>query len=244
MTETTNPHAANVAIERRLEKRFRKALTDYALIADGDKVLVGLSGGKDSLFLLEMLARRSRIFKPRFSVEAVYVRMRNIHYESDCSYLHRFAEKLGVRLHVLETEFNPDTDKRKSPCFLCSWYRRKAIFRLAQELGCNKLALGHHNDDIVHTALMNLCFHGHLSSMPPTAPLDKMPITIIRPLCLEHECDIINHAAAAGYEKQKKLCPYEHDSHRADVAAIYKTIEAMSPEARYSIWHALGYDVK
>ena len=238
-TEQSKEHKAT---ERRLEKRFRKALTDYALIADGDKVLVALSGGKDSLFLLEMLAKRSHIFKPRFSVEAVYVRMRNIQYESDCTYLHDFASKLGITLHVVETEFDPSTDKRKSPCFLCSWYRRKAIFRLAQDLGCNKLALGHHNDDIIHTALMNLFFHGSLSSMPPSKPLDKMPITIIRPLCLEHEEDIARHAASAAYQKQKKLCPYERDSHRSDIAHIYRTVEAMSPEARFSIWHALGYD--
>ena len=105
-----------------------------------------------------------------------------------------------------------------------------------------KLALGHHNDDIIHTALMNLFFHGSLSSMPPSKPLDKMPITIIRPLCLEHEEDIARHAASAAYQKQKKLCPYERDSHRSDIAHIYRTVETMSPEARFSIWHALGYD--
>lgn len=237
----TEQSKESATTERRLVRRFNKALADYALIDDGDRVLVALSGGKDSLFLLEMLARRSCIFKPRFSVEAVYVRMRNIAYESDCSYLRQFAERLGVKLHVIETEFNPDTDRRKSPCFLCSWYRRKAIFDLAQQLGCNKLALGHHNDDIMHTALMNLVYHGHLSSMPPAYKLDKMPITIIRPLCLELESDIVLHAKDAAYQKQKKLCPYEHDSHRSDIANIYNEIEQMNAEARYNIWHALGY---
>ena len=198
---------ADKKVETRLEKNFKKALTKYSLISEGDKILVGLSGGKDSLFLLEMLAKRSRIFKPRFCVEAVYVRMRNIHYESDCRYLQNFADEQGVRLHVVETEFNPDTDKRKSPCFLCSWYRRKAIFNLAQEKGFNKLAFGHHNDDIMHTALMNLMFHGTLSSMPPSFKFDKMPLTIIRPLCLEREEDIVNHARIAEYEKQKKTLP-------------------------------------
>lgn len=225
----------------RLQRRFNKAITDYQLISDGDKVLVGLSGGKDSLFLLEMLAKRSRIYKPRFSVECVYVRMRNISYESDNGYLQSFADRLGVRLHIVETEFDPSTDRRKSPCFLCSWYRRKAIFELAQRIGCNKLALGHHNDDIIHTALMNLLFHGHLTSMRPLQPFDKMPLTIIRPLCLEHEADIIEYARHEGYQKQKKLCPYEHDSHRSDIARLYSQVEDITPEARYSIWHALGY---
>ena len=238
-TEKATEKDRDKTIEKRLEKRFRRALTTYKLIEDGDRVLVALSGGKDSLFLLEALAKRSRIFKPRFKVEAVHVRMRNISYESDSSYLQKFSENLGVKLHILETEFDPQTDRRKSPCFLCSWYRRKAIFELAQAIGCNKLALGHHNDDIMHTAIMNLMFHGQFSSMPPTYKLDKMPLTIIRPLCLELESDIAAHALASGYEKQKKLCPYEQLSHRTSTAGIFKQMESVSPETRYNIWHAL-----
>ena len=128
----------------RLQRRFNKAITDYQLISDGDKVLVGLSGGKDSLFLLEMLAKRSRIYKPRFSVECVYVRMRNISYESDNGYLQSFADRLGVRLHIVETVFDPSTDRRKYPCFLCSWYRRKAIFELAHPCGRCSLSIRCH----------------------------------------------------------------------------------------------------
>lgn len=229
-------------LDKRLQTKFNKALTDYHLIADGDKVLVALSGGKDSLFLLEMLARRSKIFVPRFTVEAVFVKMSNISYETDCGYLQQFAESHGVKLHIIETAFDASTDKRKTPCFLCSWYRRKAIFNLAQQLGCNKLALGHHNDDIIHTALMNLMFQGHLSSMPPIMRLDKMPITIIRPLCLIEECDIIQHAVHAQYQKQRKLCPYENTSKRTTAASLFSEMQKTNNEARYNIWHALGYD--
>lgn len=229
-------------LDKRLQTKFNKALTDYHLIADGDKVLVALSGGKDSLFLLEMLAQRSKIFVPRFTVEAVFVKMSNISYETDCGYLQQFAESHGVKLHIIETAFDASTDKRKTPCFLCSWYRRKAIFNLAQQLGCNKLALGHHNDDIIHTALMNLMFQGHLSSMPPMMRLDKMPITIIRPLCLIEECDIIQHAVHAQYQKQRKLCPYENTSKRTVAASLFSEMQKTNNEARYNIWHALGYD--
>ena len=229
-------------LDKRLQTKFNKALTDYHLIADGDKVLVALSGGKDSLFLLEMLARRSKIFVPRFTVEAVFVKMSNISYETDCGYLQQFAESHGVKLHIIETAFDASTDKRKTPCFLCSWYRRKAIFNLAQQLGCNKLALGHHNDDIIHTALMNLMFQGHLSSMPPIMRLDKMPITIIRPLCLIEECDIIQHAVHAQYQKQRKLCPYENTSKRTTAASLFSEMQKTNNEARYNIWHALEYD--
>ena len=229
-------------LEKRLQTKFNKALTDYHLIAEGDKVLVALSGGKDSLFLLEMLARRSKIFVPRFTVEAVFVKMSNISYETDCGYLQQFAESHGVKLHIIETAFDASTDKRKTPCFLCSWYRRKAIFNLAQQLGCNKLALGHHNDDIIHTALMNLMFQGHLSSMPPMMRLDKMPITIIRPLCLIEECDIIQHAVHAQYQKQRKLCHYENTSKRTAAASLFSEMQKTNNEARYNIWHTLGYD--
>ncbi|MBQ7422869.1 MAG: tRNA 2-thiocytidine biosynthesis protein TtcA [Prevotella sp.] len=242
-------------IEQRIEKRFRKALTDYQLIADGDHVLVALSGGKDSLLLLELLAKRSRIFKPRFKVSAVHVRMENIPYESDTRYLETFCRALDVELHVVTTSFSTlqsplegkaiGSQKRESsPCFLCSWNRRKQIFNLAQLLGCNKIALGHHQDDIIHTALMNTVFEGRFSSMPVVLRMKKMPLTMIRPLALQHEADIKAYAEARHYEKQKKLCPYEHETHRAGIARLFAQIEQTNPEARYSIWHALERDGK
>ena len=229
-------------IERRLDQRFKKALRDYCLIGEGDHVLVALSGGKDSLYLLEALARRSRIRVPSFKVSAVHVRMENIPYESDTSYLEDFCRAQGVRLHVLTTSFDASTDRRHSPCFLCSWNRRKQIFNLAQQLGCNKIALGHHQDDVLHTALMNLTFEGRFSSIPPLLQMDKMPLTLIRPLILCQEKDIKAYAEAHDYQRQKKLCPYEDHTQRRKIADLYGGIEALNPEARYSIWHALECD--
>ena len=238
MSKTTDP------VEQRLVRRFQQALTDYKLLEDGDHVLVAMSGGKDSLLLTELLAKRSRIFKPRFSVSAVHVRMENIPYETDTSYLESFCQSLNVPLHVLTTSFDPTTDRRHSPCFLCSWNRRKQIFNLAQQLGCQKIALGHHQDDIVHTALMNTIFEGRFSSMPVSLKMKKMPITLIRPLALCQEKDIKAYAEANEYKRQKKLCPYEKDTQRRKIAELYETIEAMNPEARYSIWHALESENK
>src|SRR5574344_2907443 len=231
-------------LERIVVSHFRKALTDYQLINDGDKILVGLSGRKDSLALLELLAKRMRINKPSFTVDALHVRMENVHYESDTSYLCEFAENLGVKLHIVTTSFDASTDKRKSPCFLCSWNRRKQMFLKAQELGCNKIALGHHQDDIIHTALMNLTFQGHFSTMPVKLKIRKMPITIIRPLCLQNEQDLVSYAAIKDFQKQKKLCPYETDSHRSEMRELFERIEKMNPEARYSIWNSLESDDK
>ena len=229
---------------RRISRRFQKALTDYHLIQDADRILVGLSGGKDSLCLLEMLARRRRILKPSFDVEAVHVRMDNIRYETDLSYLEQFTSDLGIRLHIVNTEFEYDESKGKPRCFLCSWQRRKQMFNLAQELGFNKIALGHHQDDIIHTAMMNIFFQGHFSTMPASLTMKKMPITIIRPLCLVAEKDIRLLADLHHYHKLIKICPYETDSHRADMADMFAKIEKMNPEARYSVWNALESEGK
>ena len=231
-------------LERKILSRLQKAIYDYHLIEDGDRLLVGLSGGKDSLCLLHLLAMRQRIHKPRFEVEALHIRMENIKYESDLTYLQNFCEGRGVRFHAATTSFDAHTDHRKSPCFLCSWNRRKQLFQTAQQLGCNKIALGHHTDDIIHTAMMNLYFQGSFSTMPVLLKMRKMPLTIIRPLCLQSEADLKAYALQKGFEKQKKLCPYETDSHRADMAELFGKIEQMSAEARYSVWRALEREHK
>ena len=240
-------------LEHRLKERFVKAMATYHLIEDDDRILVGLSGGKDSLLLTELLANRAKIDHPRFSVEALHVRMENIQYETDTSYLQQFCDEQGVKLHLRTTRFEigeetvndaRDARRQKQPCFLCSWMRRKEMFNLAQELGCNKIALGHHQDDMLHTALMNLTFQGRFDTMPARLKMRKMPLTIIRPLCLIEEADIKAYAEMKGYQKQKKICPYETNSHRTDIKRLYDEIEQMNPEARYSIWRALNAENK
>ncbi|MBQ7514015.1 MAG: adenine nucleotide alpha hydrolase family protein [Prevotella sp.] len=239
-----------MTLEERLWKTFNKALGQFQLIDEDDRILVGLSGGKDSLCLLEFLARRSKVHVPHFTVEALHVRMENIQYESDTSYLQQFCDRLGVPLHIITTSFAtapvPDGSPsgKKPPCFLCSWQRRKQLFNLAQELGCSKIALGHHQDDIIHTALMNLTFQGHFSTMPVKLRMRKMPLTIIRPLCLCQESDIRAYAEQQGYQKQKKLCPYESTTNRTSASDLFAHIEQLNPEARYCIWRALENDEK
>lgn len=227
---------------KRLNERFVRAFATYHLLEDDDYVLVGLSGGKDSLLLTELLAKRARISRPRFKVEAVHVRMENISYETSTDYLYQFCDDLGVPLHIITTRF--EASDKKPPCFLCSWNRRKLIFNLAQELGCNKIALGHHRDDIIHTALMNLTFQGRFGTMPALLKMRKMPLSIIRPLCLIDEADVRRYAELAGYQKLLKLCPYEHETNRAAIAQLYAAMERMNPEARYSIWNALETEGK
>ena len=238
---------------KRLNERFVRAFATYRLLEDDDHVLIGLSGGKDSLLLTELLAKRAKINHPRFKVEAVHVRMENITYETSTDYLQHFCDDLGIPLHIITTRFEESIEsvavpqqptKAKPACFLCSWHRRKQLFNLAQELGCNKIALGHHQDDIIHTALMNLTFQSHFATMPVKLKMRKMPLTIIRPLCLIPEHDIKTYAEMQGYEKQQKLCPYETSSHRTDMKQIYESLEALNPEVRYNIWGALEADNK
>ena len=225
---------------RRINQRFMKGVMNYKLIEEGDRILVGLSGGKDSLALLELLAQRSRIYKPKFSVVAAHVVMKNIAYESDQTYLLEYAESLGVPYVCYETEFDPSTDTRKSPCFLCSWNRRKALFTVAKEQGCNKIALGHHRDDIIQTMLMNITFQGSFSSMPPMLKMKKFDMTIIRPMCMVNESDLIDMARVREYRKQFKNCPYEHETNRAAMKKILKDLEKLNPEARYSLWNSMS----
>lgn len=233
------PFTTEEKLLRRIEQRFNKGVVKYELINDDDKILVGVSGGKDSLALLELLARRSRILKPRFSVIAVHVGMKNIPYQTDLSYLKAFAEKLGVPFVYYETSFDMSTDTRKSPCFLCSWNRRKALFTVAKEYGCNKIALGHHMDDVLRTLLMNMTFQGAFGSMPPKLVMNKFDMTIIRPMCLVHEADLEELAVMHEYRKQVKNCPYESDSNRAQMKRILKELEELNPEARYNMWGAM-----
>ena len=226
-------------IMRRVEQRFNKGMVKYRLIEDGDKILVGLSGGKDSLALLELLAKRSRILKPSFTVMAVHIGMTNIPYQSDLEYLKNYAEGLGVPFVYFETSFDLSTDTRKSPCFLCSWNRRKALFTVAKEHGCTKIALGHHMDDILETLLMNITFQGAFGTMPPRLVMRKFDMTIIRPMCLVHESDLSDMARVRGYRRQIKNCPYESQSNRSDMKEVLKSLEKLNPEARYSLWGSM-----
>ncbi len=224
---------------RKLDGKVKKAVYEYGLIADGDRILVGLSGGKDSLALVDLLGRRSRIFRPRFEVVVAHIVMRNIPYRSDAAYLRSRAEAYGFPFLVHETSFDPSTDTRKSPCFLCSWTRRKALFEIAKREGCNKIALGHHQDDVLETLLMNLLHQGAFGTMPPRLKMDKFPMEIIRPLCLIEEKDLVRLAEESGYRKQVKNCPYESDSSRSEVKELLGRLEEMAPGVRYSLWGSM-----
>lgn len=224
-------------IETKIRRLFSKACAEYQLLEDGDKVLVAVSGGKDSLELVRLLGLQQKIFKPRITVSAVHVIMDNIPYESDKDYLTDFCKKHDVGIEYLHTSFNPS--EKKPNCFLCSWNRRKAIFEYAVAHGFNKVALGHHQDDIIITLLMNMTFEGSIQAMPIKKSLDNYPITIIRPLCLVPEFLVSEVAAEHNFKKQKSLCPYETVTKRKEIERLFRQMEKLNPEARYSLWNSM-----
>ena len=223
-----------MTLEEKLWKTFNKALGKYQLIDEGDRILVGLSGGKDSLLLLEFLARRSKVRVPHFTVEALHVRMENIHYETDTSYLQSFCEQLSVPLHIVTTRFadqpqsaNSTQFKEKPPCFLCSWQRRA---NLRYDLDSQGLSGSNSRNP---TSWPAICDYGF-----------DFEFSIIRPLCLCCEDDIRLYAEAHHYEKQVKRCPYEHDTNRTTARDLFDHMQKMNPEARYCLWTALESEGK
>ena len=252
MKQLTAEEKELLQLQKRLTTRFNKACAEYGLIADGDKILVGLSGGKDSLALVELLGRRQKIYVPHFSVVAAHITIDEIGYQSDLEYLRQFCQNHGVEFLHINTHISPISPseqkdetakhvntKQKNHCFLCSWYRRKALFDAAKQLNCNKIALGHHKDDIVQTLLMNLVYQGSFSTIPPQLRMQKFPMTLIRPLCLIKEADLLRYAQLSNYKKMPKLCPYEKESSRADIKQLVKTLEQLNPNILDSVWGAM-----
>lgn len=222
-----------------LLRKFNKGCVKYGLLNDGDRILIALYGGKDSLMLCKLLAERARIFSPKIEVEAAHVIMENIPYETDRSWLESFCQDLGVKLNILKSRFDESTDPRKTHCFLCAWNRRKTLFTYAAENGFNKVALGHHQDDILTTWLMNITFEGNCGTMMPKMQMEHYPLTVIRPLCLIEEETIKTIADELGFAEQKAKCPYEQTTNRSKINQLMHQIEHLNPEARYSMWLAM-----
>ena len=223
---------------RKIEDKVKRAIFDYGLINDGDRILVGLSGGKDSLALVDLLGRRSKIYCPRFEVVVAHIVMTNIPYCSDREYLRSCAEEHDLPFIVHETSFDPSTDTRNPLSFMLL-DSPESLFEIAKAHKCNKIALGHHQDDILETLLMNLTHQGAFGTMPPRLRMDKFDMEIIRPMCLVHEADLMELAQVRGYRKQVKNCPYESQSSRSAMKGILKQLEEMNPEARYSLWGSM-----
>lgn len=223
-----------------IEKSVGRAINSCSLIKENDRVAVALSGGKDSLVMLETVANRRKRLPITYDVSAVHVYVKNIGYETDLNFLNRFCDELNVPLHIIETEADLERDKEKSICFICSWLRRKVLFDFVKKEKCSKLAFGHHRDDAIETLLMNMISSSSISSMPPSLSMFGGEFDLIRPLILLGEDEIREYAKLRDYPQQVKICPHGDDTRRADAKRLLAEMEKIDKNARQNIYSAMS----
>ena len=210
----------------RLLSRTRKAVEEYSMIEDGDRIAVGVSGGKDSLALLCALAKLKRVLGIDYTVVAITIDMGLE--GMDFSKIADLCQDLGVEYHIIKTQIYEIIFKvreEKSPCSLCSRMRRGALHDACKELGCNKLALGHHYDDVVETFMLNLFFEGRIGAFRPVTYLSRKDLTMIRPLIYAPEREIKSFAKGASLPIVETKCPADGNTERAkmkDYLAIFE----------------------
>ena len=194
----------------------RKAVEEYDMIQDGDKIAVGVSGGKDSLTLLCALAKLKRILNVNYEIIAVTIDMGME--GNDFSKIEKLCADLEVPYHVIKTQIYEiifEVRKEKNPCALCARMRRGALHDAIKELGCNKLALGHHFDDVVETFMLNLFFEGRVGAFRPVTYLSRKDITMIRPLIYTQEKYIKSFSNGAALPVTEVKCPADGNTERA-----------------------------
>jgi tRNA 2-thiocytidine biosynthesis protein TtcA len=224
----------------KIARKVGRTLLEYNMIEAGDRMLVGLSGGKDSMILLETLADRKKHLPFDFGLFAVHVSVDGIGYRMDTAYLQEFCEELNIPLYLEEVKVDLEVDPKKSPCFICSWNRRKRIFEMTRELNCNKVAFGHHRDDAIQTFLMNLIYHGSISSLPQSLSMFDGRIRLIRPLLFIPEKELSYYATLRGFRKQEKTCPYDGSTKREEIRKLILEMDRLNRNARRNIFNALN----
>jgi len=224
-----------------ISKKAGAAINRYGMISAGDRVMVGVSGGKDSLTLLRILHQRKKWLPVDYKLKAVHV---ITDYDARPavrrSKLESYFRSLGCEYIFREIEISKDNRLDREDCFWCSWNRRKAIFEAAGAEGYNKVALGHHKDDIAETILMNMFFNGEVSSINPVQELFEGKIVIVRPLVLLEEREIERYAKAAGIPVIKSSCPRSRSSKRAEVKELLTRLSKMNREVKSNIVKAPG----
>lgn len=203
--------------------------------------MVGLSGGKDSLALVDLLAGRQRYGKIGFDLAAMHVKFSSVPYESDTEFLNDFCKKRNIPFFLIETDLPESADLTNSPCFVCSWNRRKLLFEKSQELGYSKLAFGHHMDDAVETLLLNMTFQGNLGSLPASLKMFGDQLEIIRPLLLLTNEELAEYARRKGFPSEKKRCLFEKESKRNSVRQLVQELKKLNPTACRTIFTAMHH---
>jgi len=212
----------------KINSKIGKALSDYNLIEDGDKIMAAVSGGKDSLTLLTLLKKIQSWAPVKFELFAAHI-------QTDfrcggCAHKEKLSALFqGLNIKHLFRDIKVLDEKGKTTCFWCSWNRRKALFEMADELGCNKIAFGHHKDDIVETMLMNLLYNGEISAMNPRQELFDGKLVLIRPLCYVEEDLIKQFAKESGFPEHLCKCPFGRDSRRKYIKEFIRETEKATP---------------
>ncbi len=203
----------------------RRAVQDYNMIEDGDRVAVGISGGKDSLTLLAALRAMQRFYPKKYELEAITV---SLGFEGmDFSPVREFCDKIGVHYTIVETDIGQiifDERKEKNPCALCAKMRKGALNSKVDELGCNKIALGHNRDDVIETFLMALLYEGRIHCFSPYTYLSRRKIASIRPLIYVPERDVKGFAKREGLPVVKNKCRADGNTSREEIKNMVKKL--------------------
>lgn len=227
---------------RKLIGKVRAAVEKYDMIQAGDQIAVGVSGGKDSLFLLCALQELSRYYPQRFSVTAITADPCFGGEETDFSQMEALCQRLEIPYILKRTDLGPlifEEMKEKNPCSMCAKMRRGILHNICVENGFNKIALGHHFDDAVQTFFMNLCYGGKLGCFSPKSYLSRKDITMIRPLIFCQEREIQNAAARMELPVVKSRCPADGVTARKDAAELLARLEKQFPDIKMKVMGAM-----
>jgi tRNA 2-thiocytidine biosynthesis protein TtcA len=225
-----------------LLKKLNKCHRENQLLADGDRIALAFSGGKDSCTLLDALLQRRGVEK--YTLIPIHVTPAS---DMDCGAradlpaLRAWLDRLGVEYHIVAAEQVKGKPKRpsQSPCFYCAWRRRKALFGIAQELSCNKLALAHNADDVAQTTLMNLFYQSKLTTMYPRVSFFGGKLIVIRPLAYVPEKEIVRYAKEAGFPPPPPPCPTGQASKRELMRQVIRMVERTNPKVKVHLWRAV-----
>ena len=225
---------------KRLLSFIRRAVDDYGMIEEGDRIAVGVSGGKDSLVLLETLAQMRVFYPKKYEVVAITVDMGLPN--MDFSAVKEFCDRIGVEYIVTKTDIARiifDVRKESNPCSLCAKMRRGSLHAAAVEAGCNKVALGHHYDDAIETFMMNLFFEGRLGCFSPVSYLSNRKITLIRPLIYAQEKDVLYFTRKRSLPIVISPCPEDHATERENMKNLLGELERGNKGLKHRIFTAM-----
>jgi len=219
-----------------LLKRVNRAVRDFDLIAGGDRIAVGVSGGKDSRTLIDLLSRGVDI-PGDYEVVAVHIDGSGVGLPDQTAWLEPWFRELGVA-YLIKPLAVPEQEPLPMDCFRCSWNRRKALFSAANELGCNKVALGHHADDAAVTALMSMMYKGQVETLAPRLRFFQGRFLVIRPLITLSEAEIQRYARACGWVFPSELaCPREGSARRVQIGQFLATFPKKERgQIRANLW--------